>query len=157
PLAANVMNLVDARTRRPGGTIPIGSRVQLPEAGADVVFAGRSAWLLLAPQKRVLRIDAASHKLLGSTRLPWAPGERLAAGGGFVWVTEDHNLGPEIAGIDARSGRLTRRLRVDSFAIGPGVAYGAGSLWTTNGAEVLRLNPRTGATEHRLAVVATWI
>src|SRR5258705_12363848 len=38
-----------------------------------------------------------------------------------------------------------------------GVAYGDGSLWLVGGAEVLRVDPRSGRTLHRFAASADWL
>ena len=168
-LAPNAINVIDARSRRVVADVGVAPE-HVADAGTDIAFGADSAWLLLAQEKLVLRVDLATRKVLGTIRLPWAPGERIAAGGGFVWVTEDRNLGPTVLGIDARSGRITRQFRPFdllrqggrteksfAFAIGPGVAYGDGSLWTTNGAELLRVDPRSGHIQHHFPTGATWV
>jgi ABC-type transport system substrate-binding protein len=169
PLKANALSLIDARTHRVVADIDV-APAPVADAGTDLAFEAGSAWLLLAQEKLVLRVDLATHKLLKPIRLPWTPGERIASGGGLVWVTEDRNLGPTVLGIDARSGLIARRFRPFdlgqpggrremnfAFAVGPGVAYGDRSLWTTNGAEVLRIDPQSGRIEHHFATGATWV
>jgi ABC-type transport system substrate-binding protein len=156
-LKANALNLIDASTRRVVGKVGVGERLTVADAGTDVAFSGRSAWLLLGPEKRVLRIDLATRKVTGMVKLPWAPGERIASGGGFIWVTEDRNLGSMVIGIDARTGQIARQFTVFRFGVGPGIAYGDGSLWLTSGADVARVDTRTGHILRHFPTVATWI
>src|SRR5712691_10184926 len=156
PLRANAFNLIDARPRRVRGTV-VEPRGRVVDAGTDLAFTPGSAWLLLGQERRVLRVDLTTRKLTGIVTLPWVPGERIASGGGFVWVTEDRNLGAAVIGIDARTGRIARRFNVFDFAGGPGIAYGDGSLWITSGADVARVDPRTGHIQHHFPTVATWV
>ena len=90
-------------------------------------------------------------------KLPWPPGERLASGGDLVWVTEAVNGGPEIIGIDARTGTIVRRFAVGSGSVGPGIAYGAGSLWLSLNVEVVRVDPRTGRVQQRFRIPSRWV
>ena len=107
----------------------------------DVAFLGRSAWLSIPEESRLLRVDLATRKVTKVVKLPWMPTDRIAAGGGLVWVREARNLGIEVLGIDARTGRIVRRFPIGGSSIG--IAYGAGSLWLVGGGEVVRVDPRT--------------
>jgi ABC-type transport system substrate-binding protein/DNA-binding beta-propeller fold protein YncE/predicted Ser/Thr protein kinase len=142
----HALGLIDARTQQLGG------QVDLRGAPHDVAFAGRSAWVLLAGDQRVARVDLETRKVTAAVSLPWAPGARLASGAGAVWVTED--FGPGVVGIDARTGRLANRFAVARPPGGEasGIAFGAGSVWLTRGAEVARVDPSNGRVLERIAI-----
>ena len=118
----------------------IGHEVRLGEAPSDVVVAGRSAWLLLPGNQRLLRIDTRTHQLTRSFRLPWVPLWRLAAGNGFVWAAQDG--GPELARISTATGRL-ERFRPGG-APSSGLAAGDRSLWVASEGELARIVPENG-------------
>ncbi len=145
PLKANAFNLIDARTHRVVAT--------LPGAGVtDIAFLGRSAWLVIPQESRLVRIDLPTKKATKVVKLPWMPTDRIAAGGGLVWVREARNLGTEVLGIDRSSGRIVRRFPIGGSSIG--VAFGAGSLWLVGGGDVVRVDPRTGRTLHHYSASA---
>jgi hypothetical protein len=77
------------------------------------------------------------------------PAASVTGAGNALWVVED--AGPRIARVDARSGRVTRTLRVTGHEdeTGP-LAVADGSLWVGRGPEVLRVDPRSGRVLHRL-------
>ncbi len=156
-LRPNALNLIDARTRRVSGNVGLGRGIDVADTGTDVAFAGGSAWLLLGSEQRVLRVDLVTHKVTRAVKLPWPPGDRLASGGGFVWVTEAVHDGPGIVGIDARTGRIARRFVLGTGSVGPGIAYGAGSLWVSRDVVVVRVDPRTGGVVHRFTSQSWWV
>jgi predicted Ser/Thr protein kinase len=141
PLAPNALNFVDARTRRLVGRAQLASRSNYSGPVGDVVFAGGSAWATVSG-RRLVRVDPATRKVRHTVKLPWTAGQRLAVGGGRVWVPED--FGPHLLGVDERTGHV-RRLQVPGAGIA-GIAYGAGSLWLATNGAVLRVDPRTGRT-----------
>src|SRR5262249_25766327 len=140
-LRANALNVVSVRARRVMASIALGSRASQPYADFDLATAGRSAWLLAAGSRQLLRVNLATHRVERKVRLPWAPAGRIAVGGGSVWVAKDG--GPDVLGVDAATGRIARRLRVDG-ANGIGIAYGAGSLWVAQGNDIARIDPDGG-------------
>jgi Protein kinase domain/Bacterial extracellular solute-binding proteins, family 5 Middle len=140
-LQGNALNLVDARTRRVVARIP-----RLHGSVSDFAFLGRSAWLSIPDEKRLLRVDVASRTVTKIVRLPWMPTDRVAVGGGMVWVREARELGMDVLGIDATSGRIARRFPIGGSSIG--VTYGAGSLWLIGGGDVVRVDPKSGKTLH---------
>ena len=154
-LSPNSLNFVDARTHRVVGAVASVGHTRLTHAATDVAFLGRSAWLSVGGENHLLRIGLANHEVSAVVDLPWAPTDRIAAGGGTVWVREARNLGTEVLGIDARSASVVRRFPIGGSSVG--IAYGDGSLWLVGGAEVLRVNPQSGRTLHRFPASADWL
>jgi ABC-type transport system substrate-binding protein/DNA-binding beta-propeller fold protein YncE len=155
-LGSDALNLIDAKTHRVGGTIGVGKRLHIAAGGTDVAFSGGSAWVLLGQARRLLRVDLATKKVIGVVKLPWAPGERIASGGGFVWVTADR-VGAAVVGIDVRTGRIARRFTVETGPAGRGIAFGDGSLWLAGSAELVRVDAVSGRVLHRFSTLSTWV
>ena len=140
------LGLIDARSHEVVGGIPFASQPW------DVAFDAREAWVLLGDERRVARVDIASRKILSTTTLPFTPGG-IATGGGDAWVTEDGGDGL------VRARRNDRRDRAavlhpgegDRSRSPTGVAFGAGSVWVARASETVRVDPRTGAVQHRFA------
>jgi ABC-type oligopeptide transport system substrate-binding subunit/tRNA A-37 threonylcarbamoyl transferase component Bud32 len=153
-LTPNAINLVDARTRRVTGHVQLASRGDFSSPIGDVVLAGRSAWALLGPSQRLVRVDLRTRRKTKVVHLPWTPGQRLAVGGGSVWVPED--FGSRLLGIDDRSGKVVHRFEVGGDGIS-GIAYGAGSLWVAQGNATSRVDPHTGRVLHDYAAPARWL
>jgi ABC-type transport system substrate-binding protein/tRNA A-37 threonylcarbamoyl transferase component Bud32/streptogramin lyase len=140
-LRPNGLGLIDATTHRVFAKTGFGDVVW------DVAFAGSSAWALLGDGSRIAQIAVATHRLENILRVPGGHGERIAAGGGAVWVTQ--HGGPGVVAIDTATGKVSR------FTVGggpgDGIAYGAGSLWLARGVHIVRVDPRTGRVLHRFS------
>src|SRR5512133_3619089 len=106
-LRANALNFVDAQTRRVVGHVQLASRGNFSSSIGDVVFAGGSAWTVLTSNQHLVRVDLATRKMRTVATLPWTVGQRLAVGGGLVWVPQD--FGPGLFGIDDRTGKVIHR------------------------------------------------
>ena len=158
-LTPNALNLIDARSHKLAGSIGLGNGVTV-HPGTDIVFSGRSAWLLLPGEngegQRLLQIDVTTRRVRRVVKLPWTPAERIAVGGGMVWVRETPNLGKEVIGIDTRSGRTRRRFQFGGTT-NVGITYGHGSLWLVDGVDVVRVDPRSGRVLHRFQFEASWL
>jgi glutamine cyclotransferase len=106
--------------------------VRLPPGGpAGIAVAGGSVWVA-AGAHGVARIDAATNRLRGTIPLE-VQAERVAAGGGQVWVggpTTDPSFESPgaIARIDAATGRVRT---VIPSALPTGMAAGHGAAWLT--------------------------
>ncbi len=135
-----VLRALDASTGRALASLRSGTKFGWGEAPSDVVVAGRSAWLLLPSDQRLLRIDTRTHQLTRSFRLPWVPLRRLAAGNGFVWAAQDG--GTELARISIATGRLERFRPGRSPS--SGLAAGDRSLWVASEGELARIVPENG-------------
>jgi ABC-type transport system substrate-binding protein len=146
-LKANTLSLIDARTRRVVARVPSGRH-----GVTDVAFLGRSAWLSIPEESRLLRVDLATRSVTKVVKLPWMPTDRIAAGGGLVWVREARQFGTEDLGIDAATGRIVRRFPIGGSSIG--IAYGSSSLWLVGGGDVVRVDPRNGKTLHHYSANA---
>jgi len=136
-LEPNALNLIDARSRRVVSHIALGGKFGAP---SDIVFTGRSAWVLSGSTQRLERVDMKARRVAQTLRLPWGPGGRMALGAGSLWLTQDG--GSSVLRIDARSGKVLRRFAVQGQ--GAGIAYGAGSLWLARDDQVARIDPETG-------------
>jgi ABC-type transport system substrate-binding protein/tRNA A-37 threonylcarbamoyl transferase component Bud32 len=150
-LRPNALNLVDAKTHRLVASVSSRDRT----SPGDIVFAAGSAWVKPNGKQRIERVDPRTERVTATVQLPWLPGLRLATGAGSVWVTED--LGSHVWRIDGRSGKVIARINVGEGGIGPGIAYGAGSLWLAQGSDVLRVDPRTGHVTHRYPAGSWWL
>ena len=158
-LAPDAFNLIDAGTRRVVGKVGLGRPIPAANDASDVAFSAHAAWVLRGGDERVVRVDLATRKVTAVVRLPWVAGQRIATGGGLVWVTESPDAGSEIVAIGARSARIVRRFAVKGGAAGLGIAYGAGSLWLaiTRGSELARIDPRDGHVLHRFPTLSSWV
>ena len=99
----------------------------LPGSPAGIAVAGGSVWVA-AGGDGVARIEAATNRLLGTIRLD-IYAERVAAGGGAVWVggpTTDPivEIAGAVARIDAATGRV-REIVPTGLPIGLAAAAGA--------------------------------
>jgi serine/threonine-protein kinase len=150
-LRPNTLNLIDAKTRRVVGRV--NTRESVP--AGEIAFASGSAWVVPTGKQQLLRVDLATRRVTSVLNLPWPPGVRLATGAGSVWITED--IGSHVWRIDARTGKVIDRLTIPGGGVGPGIAYGAGSLWLARGPEILRLDPRTGKVVHRFPTASWWL
>jgi ABC-type transport system substrate-binding protein/tRNA A-37 threonylcarbamoyl transferase component Bud32 len=150
-LRPNALNLIDSKTHRLIGSVRSADRT----SPGDIVFAGGSAWVRPNGKQRIERVDPDTKRVTATVKLPWLPGLRLARGAGSVWVTED--LGSHVWRIDGRSAKVLTRINVGEGGVGPGIAYGAGSLWLAHGSDVLRVNPRTGQVMHRYPAGSWWL
>ena len=153
-LTPNALNLVDARTRRVTGHVQLASRGDFSSPIRDVGFTGKTAWALLGSTQRLVRVDLRTRRKTKVVHLPWTPGQRLAVGGGSVWVPEDFGAG--VIGIDDHSGKVVHRFEVGGDGIA-GIAYGAGSLWLAQGSAVSRVDPRTGRVLRHYPAPARWL
>ena len=141
------LGLIDVRSHEVVGGIPFASQPW------DVAFGGGEAWALLGDERRVARVDIASRKVLSTTTLPFTPGG-IATGGGGAWVTEDGGDG--LVRLDGTTGAIARAAlhpgrgdRGNRSSSPTGIAFGAGSVWVARGSETVRVDPRSGAVEHR--------
>lgn len=153
-LTPNALNLVDARTRRVTGHVQLADPKDFSSPIGDVVLAGKSAWALLGSEQQLVRVDLRTRRKAQVVHLPFTPGQRLAVGGGYVWVPED--FGPHLFGVDDRSGKVVHRFEVAGDGIA-GIAYGAGSLWLARGSAISRVDPRSGRVLRDFAAPARWL
>ncbi len=139
PLVLDAVNSTSGRTL---ATLRTGRQFGYGDAPTDVLLAGRSVWLLLPSEQRLVRVDPATHKLTATFRLPWVPLARLAAGDGFVWAAQEG--GPELARVSTATGRLDRFSPEASPS--QGLTAGGGSLWVAAGQVIAQVVPVIGST-----------
>jgi ABC-type transport system substrate-binding protein/tRNA A-37 threonylcarbamoyl transferase component Bud32 len=147
-LHGNALNLVDVANRKVVGRIGLGHSAAGSSANFDVAVAGRAAWVLVAAQQRLVRIDLPSRRIVTTVALPWIPAGRIAIGGGLAWVSQEG--GPGLVGVDLQSKRIVRRFHVDG-GNASGIAFGAGMVWLAQGDAVAGVSPRTGRVLRRIA------
>ena len=155
PLRPNALSLVDARTRQVVARVGLGKQGRFGTTPWDVAFYRGSAWVLVGGVQRLERVDLATYKVDRVVSVPWSPGSHVAVGGGSIWLTEDG--GSNVMRIDAQNGKVQSRFTVAGQ--GPGIAYGAGSLWLARGEGVARVDPESGRVLHRIALAdaVNWV
>jgi hypothetical protein len=110
--------------------------------------AGADVWVSCDFCGEIVRIDAATNRVVARYAVSPRPGG-LAVGGGFVWAF--HTLAPTVTRIDPATGT------VSTFAVagveGAGIAFSRGSVWLLSSVhlpDVLRLDPQTLAVQARV-------
>ncbi len=107
----------------------------------DMAVGEGALWIVGdAADRRVFKVDRLSGKILGITRLPFAP-RSIAAGEGGIWVSGP--IDDVVGRIDPATGRLTATIDVPRGA--SGVAAGLGSVWVASALDgsVSQIDPRT--------------
>ena len=122
------------------------ARGSATDGPSDIVVAGRSAWVLLPSEQRLLRVDARTHELTSALRLPWIPLGSLATAGGFVWAAQDD--GPELARVSVASGRLERVRPNDTPSTG--LTAGDDNLWVATDGLLTEVVPVNGSAGRRI-------
>ena len=143
--------LIDARTHT------VDARVALPEQPGEVVFDRRSAWVLLPTEQRVAQMRLERPAVLRSVKLPF-PAGGIALGAGALYATEQGG-GPGVVRVSTSTAKITARWTVPARGTRSsdpsGIAAGAGSVWLARGAEVVRIDARSGRVQHRFALPLT--
>jgi DNA-binding beta-propeller fold protein YncE len=107
----------------------------------DMAIGEGALWIVGDPvDRRVFKVDAASGRIVGTTRVPFAP-RSIAVGEGGVWVTG--SIDDVVGRIDPDTGRLSDTIAVPRGA--SGVAAGFGAVWVASALDhsVSRIDPRT--------------
>ena len=110
--------------------------------------SGGDVWMSCDSCGEVVRVDAATNRVVARVAVPPRPGG-LAAGGGFLWAF--HTLTPTVSRIDPATGAVST-LTVPGVE-GSGIAFSRGSVWLLSSARpsaVLRLDPQTLAVQARI-------
>ena len=124
------------------------TRVDAGENLGAMTAAGGDVWVNDFGREDLLRVGGRDGRVRGRLRL----GRRvaLAAGGGSVWALRWGGRffrtpnGP-LFQIDARTGRIERRIRLDPEQIYFGVLAGARAVWVWGPRHVVRVDPATGS------------
>jgi len=138
----NAISRIDPKTNT-SVHIDLGSNHGPGNTGCSVVAAFGSVWV--GDGFDVLRIDPASNKVVGSTKLGNDPNAEpcvIQAGGGFVW---SHGPEEKVYGLDA-NGKVAKVLPFLN------IVFAGGHEWVEQATpdlqgRVIRLDPRTGKRE----------
>jgi DNA-binding SARP family transcriptional activator len=138
-VAANSIAIIDPRTNRIVGDVAVGRDPVAVAVAADGV------WIASARDGTVQRIDPETRKVVATIHLG-TDVTALAVGEGGVWVGNGND--GTITRIDPETNRVRDTIfagRVDPLAPTPvfSVAVGAGAVWATRGAHLLRIDPAT--------------
>lgn len=149
-LQSSAVNLVDAKTQRVVDRIDVGTQLPVADTGWDIGFTKHAAWVLLDSEQRLVRVDLATREATTAVRFGKQQPGQLTTSGNSIWVTQDG--GPLIWRIDARTGKIVRRVTMESGSNDGGIAFGAGSLWLASGPGVVRVQPKTGRVQHTFTI-----
>ena len=154
-----VVGQVDAAVKGGGPAVeihvPTSARSFLSayEAFDDMAVGEGAVWVAGdAFGRRVWRLDAVSHRVVASIRLPFVPGS-IAAGAGAVWVTSV--LDDSVTRIDPATDRAEARIAVPRGVTD--VAAGPSGVWVASSIAgiVSRIDPQTNRIVSRVRLTAT--
>ena len=102
------------------------ARVGVGDGPADMVFRGRTAWIVTHRDNAIFRLNATTNVAtrIGVLQAADAAAERLALFGGSLWVT---GRGVSLVEVDPESGETRRS--VDVGGTGIDVVAAGGALW----------------------------
>jgi YVTN family beta-propeller protein len=125
---ANTASLIDTKTNRFAGTVPVG------DGPLDAVAGGGSIWVLNSSDGTFARIDSSTEKVIAAARSVGGTPTGVAYGAGSVWVTTEFgNTGGDRGSVlrfDPSGGQPK-----NVIVVGNGVAsisFGDGAIWVTN-------------------------
>ena len=151
PIAADSVAVIEPRSNRILGQIPVGSRPIAIAAGEGAV------WVANADDETVSRIDPETLEVVRTIGIG-VPASDIAVGEGSVWVASSSGV---LVRIDARTNAVTETLDLGGpDELAPfgvyGVATGAGAVWAASGSrQVLKIDPRTNEVLQRVDVPET--
>jgi streptogramin lyase len=111
------------------------------EVLSGIAIGAGAIWVTGDPaDRRLWRIDPATHRITATVELGFPPGG-VAVGGGAVWIPD--MLRDRLARIDPRTNRIVATIPVGRGA--RGVTFGEGSVWVANAIDhtVARVDPQT--------------
>ena len=140
----NAVGLIDSKSDRLVGQVPVGSRP------SKIVVGEGAVWVLNSDDRTISRIDPQSRSV--RTFSAGSPVVDLAAGAGKVWVA--HGSAGTVALVDPDTTIVERTIRLPRGSLGPptaanGVAVRDGTLWVSGSANhfhkslVWRINAAT--------------
>jgi DNA-binding beta-propeller fold protein YncE len=125
---------VDRATNQVTAVIPAGG----PLGGSQAVAVGHGGvWLADPGDSVVLRVDPATNRTVA--RIPVAGAHHLALDDAGVWVVSGYEAALVL--VDPASNRPVATVPVRYLRDLKAVATGAGSVWTTSGTTVARIDP----------------
>ena len=146
-LALVVVSLAGCAEGSGAGPSPL-TRVEVGENLGAMTAAGGDVWVNDFGREELLRVSGRDGRV--RCRLKLGRRVALAAGGGSVWALRWGGRffrtpnGP-LYRVDARTGRITRRIPLDPDQIYFGVLAGAGAVWVWGPRHVVRIDPASGS------------
>jgi YVTN family beta-propeller protein len=144
-IGANAVGVIDARTGRIVGDVPVGMTPTRLAAGAG------SVWVSSTDANTVVRIDAATLRPVDRIEVGNSP-IGIAYAGGAVWVA--NSLDGTISRIDPTAGRVVQTIQVGS--VPSELAAAEGSVWVANSGDGT-LSQVAAATGRVVATVPTGV
>lgn len=127
-VAPNSVAIIDSKSNRVVGTVPVGIRP------GPVATGDGSVWVGNLDDRTLSRIDAAQRTTIATLSLDRRTPTGVAVGDGVVWVA--HGRLGELSRVDAQFGQLSETIAVTGVTGGSpqgAVALGGGSVWVAYG------------------------
>jgi SARP family transcriptional regulator, regulator of embCAB operon len=143
---ANTVSRVDPENRSVRQTIPVGNSPSGIAVGAGAV------WVANHDDDTVSWINPESNTVVREIRVGHGP-TAVAFDDGSLWVTNSHDR--TLSRIDAHTGKVAAP-RINTGAVGRGIAVGAGSVWVTDEATrtVVQVDPGSNRVTSKTTVGA---
>ena len=144
-----------ASRRRPITDLRATAKTRLGEKADWVAITSDAVWIASFGPDAVQKLDPVTAAVTNVVQLPGKPLAGLALGFDALWAPLCGDT-PAIARIDLATGSLAAVYRVPSVSAEGGVTTGAGSIWLAidDGRTLARIDPATGAIQHRIKTPA---
>jgi virginiamycin B lyase len=133
----------------PTATLALGKTADWVAIGSDAVWVGSTGPFA------VHRIDPNINRVIAEVALPGAPCAGLAVGFGSLWIPLCTPT-PSLAKVDLADSRLAATFNIGAAAAEAGVTVDEQGVWlvTDNSGSLVRVDPRTGAVQAKVAIAA---
>jgi YVTN family beta-propeller protein len=134
---ADALGLIDSRTAKIVGQIPVGA------TPAGIAHGEGAVWVANTDLNRVSRVDRAKGFVVDTIPVGSSP-SGIAAGGGAVWTA--NSLDGTVSRIDPDTNTVVQTIPVGTFPVG--IVHAAGSIWVANTGDgtITRIDTASGKT-----------
>ena len=142
---SNALGLVDARSGRITGEVPVGATPTSVAAGAG------ATWVTNLDAGTVSRIDSAKNIVVDTISVGTAP-DGITIGGGAIWVA--NGLDATVSRIDPETNTVVQRIDVGNQPAG--IAYTPGFVWVANRGDgtITKIDATSGRSVRRFPITA---